>query len=97
VSFNFYPLNGHVLVRPLEPARVSRGGIHLPDNARTREAADKGVVVVRGESVVTVSPGDIAFFGRYGGTDLEMEGVTYRLVKADDLLGVVREGAATSQ
>jgi chaperonin GroES len=92
VERRFKPLNAHVLIQPLAPPERSRGGILLPDNSRRLEAGDKGYVVAADDTVELVAPGDLVVYGRYSGTDLEVGGTDYRLVKEKDLLGVFPGG-----
>jgi chaperonin GroES len=90
------PLDDRVLVHPSEAEEVTAGGIVLPDAAR--EKPQRGKVIAagpgkllengkRGEMEVKV--GDQVVYGKYSGTEIELSGETYVILRESDILGVV--------
>lgn len=79
------PINGHVLVEPLEAADQTAGGIHLPDTAK--EQRREGEVVALAENAIEeVALGDRVIYKDFGGTEVNVEGENYVLLTTDDLL-----------
>ena len=75
------PLDDRVVVEPMEAEETTAGGIVLPDSAQ--EKPQRGTVIAvgpgklldsgeRGE--LSVAVGDEVIFGKYGGTEIEVEG-----------------------
>jgi chaperonin GroES len=90
------PLDDRVVVEPAEAEVTTAGGIVLPDTAQERP--QRGTVIAagpgklldsgkRGELSVTV--GDVVIFGKYGGTDIEIEGTEYKILHESDILAKV--------
>jgi chaperonin GroES len=92
---NLRPLAGYVLVEPSEPETKTASGILLPDTAQEQPA--QGLVVAVGpnvfdlgrEQVCPVKVGDRVVYKKWGGDELKLSGVEYKLVKFDDLMGVL--------
>jgi chaperonin GroES len=90
------PLNDRIVVERLEAKGKTAGGIFLPDNAK--EKPKQGRVVAVGEGRLTkdgkriapdVKTGDTVVFGAYAGTEVELDGKEYAILKEEDILGVV--------
>ena len=90
------PLDDRVVVQPSEAEETTAGGIVLPDSAR--EKPQRGTVVAvgpgkmldsgnRGELSVTV--GDVVIYGRYGGSDIEVDGQEMKILRGSDILAKV--------
>ncbi len=90
------PLDDRVVVEPMEAEEVTAGGIVLPDAAQ--EKPQRGTVVAvgpgklldsgeRGE--LSVSVGDEVIFGKYGGTEIELEGTDVKILRESDILAKV--------
>ncbi len=91
------PLGNRVLVEVLEAEEKTEGGIVLPDTAKEKPqkakvvAVGKGKVTEEGKTITPeVSVGDIVIFGKYSGTDLNIEGNDYLMLGEDDILGIVK-------
>jgi chaperonin GroES len=101
---NVRPLHDRILVRRLEEQEQKVGGIIIPDTAK--EKPQQGQVVAVGRGKVTddgktipldVKEGDRVLFGKYGGTEIKVDGQEYLILREDEILGVlegVRELAA---
>ena len=90
------PLDDRVVVEPLQAEETTAGGIVLPGTAQ--EKPQRGTVVAvgpgrlldtgkRGELSVTV--GDEVIYGKYGGSDIEVDGDDVKILREDDILAKV--------
>lgn len=89
------PLNDRVLVRLVEEAEKTTGGIVLPDTAR--EKPTKGIVEAVGpgrllddgsRKSVAVKKGDKVIFSKYGGTEFKEGDVEYMILREDDIYAI---------
>ena len=91
MSLNIKPLADRVLVEPMEAETKTASGIIIPDNAK--EKPQKGTVVAIGngkkDEPLTVSIGDTVLYGKYGGTDLKLEGKDYLMMRESDILAII--------
>jgi len=92
------PLNDRILVQRLEGKEKTAGGIIIPDNAKEKPLEGKVVSVGlgrlndNGECIAPqVKEGDTILLSKYGGTDVEIDGDKYLIMREDDILGVVEE------
>jgi len=90
------PLDDRIVVEPLEAEETTPGGIVLPDTAK--EKPQRGTVLAVGpgrlldngkRSEVSVAVGDEVIFGKYSGTDLEIEGREVKILRESDVLAKV--------
>jgi len=93
---NIKPLMGYVLVEPAEAESKTASGIILPESAQEKPA--QGVVVSCGDDMVMengkvvkcpVKAGDKVVYKKWGGDEIKIEGVEYKLVKFDDLMAIL--------
>ena len=88
---NIRPLADRVLVKPAAEEEKSVGGIIIPDTAK--EKPQKGEIVAVGtgtkdeEMVVKVK--DVVLYGKYAGTELELDGEKYLIMRQSDILAIV--------
>ena len=88
---NVKPLADRVLVKPAEAEEKTASGIIIPDSAKekplTREiiAAGKGT---KDEEMV-LKPGDHVLYGKYAGTEIELEGTKYLIMRQSDVLAII--------
>jgi chaperonin GroES len=97
----FRPLHDRVLVRRVEQAEKSAGGIIIPDTAKEKPAEGEIVAVgagVRGEDgkivALDVKAGDRVLFGKWSGTEIKLDGEDLIIMKESDILGIVEKSAA---
>jgi chaperonin GroES len=90
------PLDDRVVVQPLEAEEMTAGGIVLPDTAKERQQRGKVVAVGPGRlldsgerSAVSVKIGDEVLFGKYGGTDIEIDGEDVKILRESDILAKI--------
>ncbi|MEX0586053.1 MAG: co-chaperone GroES [Pirellulales bacterium] len=90
------PLDDRVVVEPAEAEERTSGGIVLPDTAQERP--QRGTVVAAGpgklldsgqRGALSVAVGDQVIFGKYGGTDIEIEGNEYKILHESDILAKI--------
>ena len=94
------PLRDRILVERIEEREQKIGGIIIPDTAKEKPqqgrvvAVGKGRVNDKGEVFpLDVNAGDIVLFGKYGGTEVKIDGKEYLILREDEVLGVT-EGVA---
>jgi chaperonin GroES len=89
------PLHDRVLVRRIDEAEQVRGGIIIPDTAK--EKPQQGEVIAVGDGKILkdgarqpldVRPGDRVLFGKYGGSEVKIDGEEYLILREDEILGV---------
>ena len=78
-------INAHVLVKPLEAAKTTPGGIHLPDTVREGQSEGK-VIAVAEDATEEVAVGDRVIYNESSGTQVAVEGEEYILLSSEDLL-----------
>jgi chaperonin GroES len=90
------PLDDRVVVEPVEAEERTAGGIVLPDSAKERPQRGKVVAVGPGKLLengqrgqLSVSIGDEVIYGKYGGTDIEVNGVDVKVLRESDILAKV--------
>lgn len=93
---NIKPLMGYVLVEPSAAETKTASGLYLPDSAQEKPA--QGVVVAIGDVIILesgkvigapVNVGDKVIYKKWGGDEIKLNGIEYKLVKFDDLMAVI--------
>ena len=89
---NIKPFADRVLVLPA-PAEEKVGGIIIPDTAK--EKPQHGTIVAAGNGTkdeeMILKEGDEILYGKYSGTELEIEGTKYLIMRQSDVLAVVQK------
>ena len=92
------PLHDRILIKRLEEDKESEGGIIIPDTAKEKPiqgkviAVGKGKIMKSGEVIpLDVKKGDKVLFGKYGGTEVKIDGEEHLLMREDDILAVVQK------
>jgi len=90
------PLDDRVVVQPLEAEEKTSGGILLPDTAKQKPQQGKVIAVGPGKPTdkgdrlpLGVKVGDTVLFGKYSGSDVEVNGTEYKILREGDILGKV--------
>lgn len=85
------PLADRVLILANAAETTTASGIIIPDSAQ--EKPQKGVVVAAGKGKVdepmTVKVGDTILYGKYSGTELNVDGTDYLMMRESDILAIV--------
>ena len=95
-KINVRPLDDRVVVEPLEAEETTTGGIVLPDSAKEKPqrgtilAVGPGKLLDSGErGELSVGVGDEVIYGKYGGTDIEINGEDVKILRETDILAKV--------
>ena len=90
------PLQDRVLVERIDEEETTAGGIIIPDTAKEKPQEGRVIAVGKGKNrddgsitPLDVSKGDRVLFGKYGGTDVTLEGTEYVILREDDILAIV--------
>jgi chaperonin GroES len=96
VNLKVRPLDDRVVVQPLEAADKTAGGILLPDTAKQKPQRGKVLSIGPGKlrddgsrAVLAVSKGDEVIYGRYSGSDIEVDGKEIKILREGDILAKV--------
>jgi chaperonin GroES len=85
------PLADRVVIKPLEAQEKTVSGIIIPDSAK--EKPQRGTVVAAGpgtkDEKMEVKVGDVVLYGKYAGTEINIDGKDYLIMKQTDILAVV--------
>ncbi len=92
----FRPLHDRVIVRRIEANEKTAGGIIIPDTAKEKPAEGEVIAVgpgarnERGELIPPdLHPGDRVLFGKWSGTEVQIDGEDLIVMKESDVLGVI--------
>jgi chaperonin GroES len=92
----FTPLHDRILVRRVEEASTTRGGIIIPDSAKDKPQEGEVISVGKGRTneegktfPLAVKDGDHILFGKYAGTEIVLDGEDFLIMKEDEVLGIV--------
>lgn len=89
------PLGDRVVVRTVEAEEKTAGGLFIPDTAK--EKPQKGTIIAVGPGRVengtkidmTVKAGDTVLYGKYAGTEINLDAEDYLIMRESDILGIV--------
>lgn len=90
------PLGDRILVKRIKEEDRTKGGIIIPDTAKEKPqegkvvAVGKGKVNDDGKLIPTeVKAGDKILFGKYSGSEVNMEGEEHLIMREEDILGIL--------
>ena len=93
---NMRPLRDRILVERIEEQEQRIGGIIIPDTAKEKPQEGRVIAVGRGRVndkgevfPLDVKAGDSVLFGKYGGSEIKIDGKEYLILREDEVLGVV--------
>ena len=90
------PLDDRVVIRPAESEEITAGSIVLPDSAK--EKPQRGTVVAVGSgrllesgdrAGLSLEVGDVVIYGKFGGTDIEVNGEDVKILREVEILAKV--------
>ena len=103
MATKFTPLHDRILVRRVEEATTTRGGIIIPDSAKDKPqegeviSAGKGKINEEGKvRPLDVKEGDRILFGKYSGTEIKLDGEDFIIMREEEVLGIIT-GAAKKE
>ncbi len=90
---NIKPLSDRVLIEPTAAEEVTMGGIIIPDSAKEKPLRGKVLAVGNGtkDEEMVLKPGDEVLYGKYAGTEIEVEGIKYLMMRQSDVLAVIEK------
>jgi len=95
MAMNIKPLADRVIVKPMEKETM-KGGIIIPDTAKEKPQQGKivavgpGQVKDNGERVAPeVKKGDVVLYGKYSGTEVNVDGEDYLILRESDVLAIL--------
>ncbi len=90
------PLHDRVIVKRIDEEELTKGGIIIPDTAKEKPMEGKitavgtGKVLENGKKVpLEVKKGDKVLFGKYAGTDINIEEEEHLIMREDDIIAIV--------
>ena len=95
-KINLKPLDDRIVVQPLEAEEKTAGGLYLPDTAK--EKPQRGTVIAIGpgktldsgeRAPMSVTVGDEVIYGKYSGSDIEVDGNEVKILRESDVLAKV--------
>ena len=90
-TMNVKPLADRVLILPAPAEEKTIGGIIIPDTAKEKPLQGKVVATGNGtkDEEMVVKVGDEVLYGKYSGTELELEGTKYLIMRQSDILAIL--------
>ena len=91
------PLGDKIVLKQLEAEETTKSGIVLPGQAKEKPQEAEVIAVGPGgnidgkEVVMQVKAGDKVIYSKYAGTEVELDGEEYIIVKQNDILAIVEE------
>jgi chaperonin GroES len=96
MAVSITPLHDRILVRRVQQAETTRGGIVIPDTAKDKPqegeviAAGKGKINEAGEvRPLEVKEGDRILFAKYAGSEIKLDGEEFLILREDEVLGIL--------
>lgn len=95
---NFKPLHDRIAVQSLATEEKTTGGIIIPDNSKEKPMQGKVVAVgsgLRDQSgnivPLEIKIGDIVIYGKWGGTEVKIDGQELMIMKESDVMGIIQK------
>ncbi|MGH7927140.1 MAG: co-chaperone GroES [Candidatus Binatia bacterium] len=92
------PLQDRVIVKRIEEDEKSKGGIIIPDTAKEKPQEGKVVAVGKGKvnedgkvTPLDVKVNDRVLFGKYAGSEINIDGQEHMIMREDDILGIIEK------
>ncbi len=92
------PLQDRVIVQRIEEEEKTKGGLIIPDTAKEKPQEGKIVAVGKGKlnedgkvTPMDVKVNDRVLFGKYSGTEINIDGEEHLIMREEDILGVIEK------
>ena len=92
------PLQDRVIIKRIEEEEKSKGGIIIPDTAKEKPQEGKVVAVGKGKlnddgkiTPLDLKVNDRILFGKYSGSEINIDGEEHLIMREDDILGVIEQ------
>lgn len=88
---NLKPLADRVLIKPAVAEEKTVGGIIIPDTAKEKPLKGEVVAVGSGtkDEEMVVKPQDQVLYGKYAGTEIELDGEKFLIMRQSDILAII--------
>lgn len=88
---NIKPLADRVLIKPAPAEEKTMGGIIIPDTAKEKPLQGEVLAVGNGtkDEDMVLKAGDRVLYGKYSGTEVELEGEKYLIMRQSDVLAII--------
>ena len=88
---NIRPLADRVLIQSAPAEEKTVGGIIIPDSAKEKPLKGEVKAVGNGtkDEEMVVKPGDTVLYGKYAGTEIELDGEKYLIMRQSDILAIL--------
>ena len=88
---NIKPLADRVLIKPIAAEEKTVGGIIIPDSAKEKPLKGNVVAVGKGtkDEEMVLKAGDSVLYGKFAGTELELEGERFLIMRQSDVLAIL--------
>ncbi|WP_337364466.1 co-chaperone GroES [Prevotellamassilia timonensis] len=88
---NIKPLADRVLIKPAPAEEKTAGGIIIPDTAKEKPLQGEVLAVGNGtkDEEMVLKAGDTVLYGKYAGTEVELDGEKYLIMRQSDVLAVL--------
>ena len=90
------PLHDRLIVKRIDEEEKTAGGIIIPDTAKEKPQEGRVIAVGPGKvnedgevTPIDIEKGDKVLFGKYAGTEIQLEGVEHLIIREDDVLAVL--------
>ena len=101
---NFKPLHDRIAVLPVPSEEKTTGGIIIPDTAKEKPMQGKVVAIGNGLRdkdgklvPLEVKVGDIVMYGKWGGTEVKVDGKDIVIMKESDVMGIIVKNSRTGE
>ena len=91
------PLHDRIVIRRVEEAETTRGGIIIPDTAKDKPQEGEVISVGKGKAndegkifPMAVKAGDRILFGKYAGTEIKIDGEDFVIMREEEVLGILQ-------
>lgn len=96
MSAKIRPLADKIVVKLIDETQQSSGGIFIPDSAREKPQKAEVLAIGPGRILdsgareeMEVKVGDIVLLAKYGGNDIKIDNVEYKILSAKEVLGII--------
>ena len=98
------PLHDRIVVKRIEEAETTRGGIIIPDSAKDKPQEGEVIAVGKGKisedgkvRPLDVKEGDRILFGKYSGTEIKIDGEEFIIMREEEVLGTLTGAKKTEK
>ena len=88
---NIQPLADRVLIKPAPAEEKTVGGIIIPDTAKEKPLQGEVLAAGKGtkDEEMVLAQGDHVLYGKYAGTEIELDGEKYLIMRQSDVLAII--------